>query len=52
MADIYLSNQLLASPIQEKDIQAAIFKASLFKALGQDSLPTLVWQELWPILYT
>ena len=45
-----LSTQLTAPPLQKEDVQAAIFKASPLKALGQDNIPALIWQKLWLIL--
>lgn len=43
--------QIIAPPIQKEDVRAAIFKASPLKAPGQDNIPALVWQKLWPVLH-
>lgn len=45
-----LPTQLTAPPLQKEDVRAAIFKASPLKAPGQDNIPALVWQKLWPVL--
>lgn len=43
--------QLTAPPMQKEDVRAAIFKASPLKRPGQDNIPALVWQKLWPVLH-
>lgn len=37
--------------MQKEDVRAAIFKASPLKAPGQDNIPVLIWQKLWPVLH-
>ncbi len=44
------TNQLPGIPLALEEVRDAIFKASSFKRPGEDGLPALVWQKLWPIL--
>lgn len=45
-----LPPQLSMPPITEEDARLAIFAASPYSAGGIDSLPSIVWQKLWPVL--
>lgn len=44
------NNQLETSLVTEKEVQEAIFQASLLKKAGHDRIPALVLQKTWPIL--
>jgi hypothetical protein len=39
-----------AVPLTKEDIRRAIFSTSPHKAPGIDGIPSIVWQELWPVL--
>lgn len=43
-------HELLMIPISKKEIAKAVFSTSPFKGAGSDSIPTIVWQKLWPII--
>lgn len=41
-------HQLPSAPLTLKEVRESIFHAKPLKGPGQDGLPALVWQELWP----
>jgi hypothetical protein len=36
-------------PLTMEEIENAIQRAKPFKAAGDDSIPTVVWKEIWPV---
>lgn len=44
------TSQLPGIPLTLEEVRHDIFKASPLKGPGEDGLPALVWQKLWPVL--
>ena len=50
MSEISHTTQLSSTSLTLVEVRTAIFKASPLKGPGDDGLPALVWQKLWPML--
>lgn len=43
---------LIMAPLTDKEIETAAMNMNKWKAPGQDKLPVVVWQKLWPVIGT
>ena len=49
---IVAPNEIAWEPITKEEVASALHKAKKNTAPGQDGLPTVIWQELWPYVST